>query len=345
MKEKICNQQNLQDHNLANMKKTAIVVVITLLTMIVEIVYGLITGSMALLADGIHMGTHTFALIITLTAYLIAGRHAENPNFAFSTGKVGILGGYTNAIILGITAFYMVYEAIQRLINPENIIFNQALLVAVIGLTVNLISALLLSAGGHEHHHGQMPQEQEHGHHQRQDPHGQMSLGQEHGHPQRQDPLGHEHGHHQGQEHGEPKNNVKHTDHNLRSAYLHVITDALTSVLAIVALLFGKFFDQIWLDPVVAILGALVILKWAYGLLVSTGKLLVDYHPAADDDKIRAMADESGSIIRDLHIWKTSENHKAIILHLEAGKLFNKADFIKKIRNAYGFSHITLELE
>lgn len=306
MKEKICNQQNLQDHNLANMKKTAIVVVITLLTMIVEIVYGLITGSMALLADGIHMGTHTFALIITLTAYLIAGRHAENPNFAFSTGKVGILGGYTNAIILGITAFYMVYEAIQRLINPENIIFNQALLVAVIGLTVNLISALLLSSGGHEHHHGQMPQ---------------------------------------GQEHGEPKDNVKHTDHNLRSAYLHVITDALTSVLAIFALLFGKFFDQIWLDPVVAILGALVILKWAYGLLVSTGKLLVDYHQAADDDKIRAMADESGSIIRDLHIWKTSENHKAIILHLEAGKLFNKADFIKKIRHNYGFSHITLELE
>ena len=292
MTERICNQHDPHSHNNSNMKKTAFVVAITLITMIAEIAYGLITGSMALLADGIHMGTHTFALIVTLVAYVIAAKHSDNPHFAFSSGKVGILGGYTNAIILGITAVYMIYEAAHRLINPETIIFNQALFVAVIGLMVNLISAVLLSSGGNDHH-------------------------------------GHEH-----------------HDHNLRSAYVHVITDAMTSVLAIMALLTGKFFDQTWPDAVVAILGAVVILKWAYDLLVSSGRILVDYHPASDDNTfIRSLAGESDSQVQDLHIWKISENTKVMILKIKAGTHFNKPEFIQKIKSACKLEHITLELD
>ena len=294
MTERICNQYDEYNHNHTNMRKTAIVVSLTLITMIAEIGYGLITGSMALLADGIHMGTHTFALIVTLIAYIIAEKHADNPNFAFSSGKVGVLGGYTNAIILGITAAYMVYEAIHRLINPVTIIFNQALLVAVVGLSVNVISAVLLSSKGHHHDH--------------------------------------EHNHHH--------------DHNLRSAYIHVITDAMTSVLAVIALLTGKFFGQNWPDAVVAILGAFVILKWAYDLLVSSGKLLVDYHPASDDnEKIQNIAKESDSDINDLHIWRTSENHKVMIINLKAGSKFNKEVFIERIKSACHCNHLTLEVE
>ena len=290
MTERICNQYYKKNKTHSNMKKTTLVVTITFITMIAEIGYGLITGSMALLADGIHMGTHTFALIVTLIAYVIAGKNEDNPNFAFSSGKVGILGGYTNAIILGITAIYMVYEAIHRLINPERIIFNQALLVALIGLSINLISALLLSSGGHDHNH--------------------------------------------------------HHDHNLRSAYLHVITDAMTSVLAIIALLSGKYFGQIWPDAVVAILGAVVILKWSYDLLISSGKLLVDYYPVANDNiKIQTIVKESESQVTDLHIWKTSENHKVIMLNLKTGSHFNKERFIQSVKKEIHCNHITIELE
>ncbi len=297
MTERICNQYDGHTRNHANMRKTAVVVSITLFTMVAEIGYGLITGSMALLADGIHMGTHTFALIVTLIAYIIAGKHADNPDFAFSSNKVGVLGGYTNAIILGITALYMVYEAINRLIRPESIIFNQALLVAAVGLIVNLISAALLSAGSHDHHE-----------------------------------------HEQGSHH--------HSDHNLRSAYVHVITDAMTSVLAIIALLAGKLFGQTWPDAVVAILGAVVILRWAYTLLKSSGSLLVDYYPSSDDkEQVQRIAGESGSEINDLHIWRTSENHKVMILNLKAGRNFDKADFIERVQSACRYNHLTLEVE
>lgn len=297
MNERICNQHGGDRLNRGNIKRTSVVVAITLVTMAAEILYGLLSGSMALLADGIHMGTHAFALLVTLAAYFVAGRNARNRNFAFSSGKVGILGGYTNAIILGITAFFMIYEAILRFIHPEEIFFDQALLVAVIGLSVNLVSALLLSAGGHSH-------------------------GRE---------GGSDHHHH---------------DHNLRSAFIHVVTDAMTSVLAIIALLSGKLFGQTWPDAAVAILGALVILKWAWDLLFSSGKMLVDYHPVAEDDeRIRSIAGEFGSVVRDLHVWNTSERDKAIILNLEASEGFDKEDFSRKIRKACGCSHLTLEID
>ncbi|ORC34954.1 hypothetical protein B4O97_11520 [Marispirochaeta aestuarii] len=295
MNQRLCDQYRVPEGNHRNMRKTSVVVVLTLGTMVAEIVFGLITGSMSLLADGIHMGTHTFALLITLIAYVVAERNAGNQNFAFSSGKVGILGGYTNAIILGITALFMVVEAAERLINPKEISFNQALVIALIGLVVNLFSAFLLSA-----------------------PH----QGQEHGH------QGHHH------------------DHNLRAAYLHVITDAMTSVLAIIALLSGKIFSQTWPDAVVAILGALVILKWAYGLLVSSGKLLVDYYPVREDRaSIMELASSYDITVQDLHIWKTSENDKAMVLKVRSEKGFDRNSFYNQALAACDCQHLTLEVE
>ena len=291
MIQRLCKQIDLQGPNRRNMKKTAVVVTITVFTMIAEIGYGLITGSMALLADGVHMGTHAFALMVTLIAYRVTARNAGNPDFAFSSGKVGILGGYTNAIILGITAFYMMYEAVHRLIAPEEILFNQALWVAVIGLGVNVASALLLASGD------------------------------------RTGDNGPEH------------------DHNLRSAYLHVITDAMTSVFAILALLTGKFFDQTWPDAVVAVLGAGVILKWAYGLAVSSGRLLVDHYPMRQDQQIiKAAARRMESKIDDLHIWRISENEKAAVIHVAAGPSFRRDEFDRTLRTDCGLSHLTVDV-
>ena len=291
MNQRVCNQIDHHDHSHANMKKTAIVVAITMSTMIAEIAYGLITGSMALLADGIHMGTHTFALVVTLIAYRVADKNAHNPNFAFSSGKVGILGGYTNAIILGITAFYMVYEAIHRLIVPQEIHFTQALWVAVIGLSVNIVSAMLLSSGGHDDDHGH------------------------------------------------------HHDHNLRSAYIHVITDAMTSVLAIIALLTGKFFHQTWPDAVVAILGAVVILKWAYDLAVSSGGLLVDHYPMEKEQElIRTIAEQTDSRIKDLHIWKISENSKTAVITIQPGASFEITGFRQRLSEVCKLGHLTVEV-
>ncbi len=273
------------------MKRTGIVVLITLTTMLVEILYGLITSSMALLADGIHMGTHTFALIVTLIAYRIAHTQKDNPKFAFSSGKVGILGGYTNAILLGVTALYMMKEAVERLITPQSIGFAQALTVAIIGLLVNLASALLLSGGGHLHSHTD--------------------------------------GHHM--------------DHNLRSAYVHVLTDALTSVLAIAALLSGLFFDQTWPDALVAILGALVILRWAWGLLKSSGKLLVDYHETDEESiQVSKIAASTGAKIVDLHIWNTSEDRKAMIIELEEGPAFDSGVFREQVQALCAVDHLTV---
>ena len=273
------------------MRRTGLVVLITLITMLVEILYGLITSSMALLADGIHMGTHTFALIVTLIAYRIAHTQRDNPKFAFSSGKVGILGGYTNAILLGITALYMMKEAVERLITPQSIGFAQALTVAIIGLLVNLVSALLLSGGG--------------GHHSHTEDH--------------------------------------HMDHNLRSAYVHVLTDALTSVLAIAALLSGLFFDQTWPDALVAILGALVILRWAWGLLKSSGKLLVDYRDSDEEAlQVSKLATSTGSTILDLHIWNTSEDRKAMIMEIDAGPTFDSRAFREQVQSLCAVDHLTV---
>lgn len=232
-----CSQSHrFTTHNQQGEKHTFYVLLLTLFTMVAEIVAGTLYGSMALLADGWHMGTHAAAFCITLFAYRYAKKHSHSARFSFGTGKVSVLGGFTSAIALGIVALLMVVESVHRLFNPESIQFNEAILVAVVGLSVNVASMFLL----HDHHH------------------------HDHG--------DHHHDHHHENEH----EHEHHHDHNLRAAYLHVLADALTSILAIVALIIGKFYGWIWLDALMGIVGALVIGKWTFGLVKQTAPILLD---------------------------------------------------------------------
>jgi cation diffusion facilitator family transporter len=288
---------------------TLIVVVITLITMAVEIIAGLISGSMALLSDGIHMGTHALALFITLAAYIFARKQMDNPSFSFGTGKVGALGGYTNAILLLIAAAAMAFESIERLINPVHIMFNQAIVVAVIGLVVNIVSAIILGRGGadHSHDHDHLPSHDEHS----------DSICQ-----------------HQG-----------HEDHNLKAAYLHVITDALTSVLAIIALLAAKFFGLAWADPLVGILGAIVVTRWAIGLLKQTSSLLLDKSDTSETvTRLRELIESDTTSIEDLHLWQISENERSLILSLTSSDDKGPSFYHNLVKKAGNFEHITVEI-
>ncbi len=288
---------------------TLIVVVITLVTMALEIIAGLISGSMALLSDGIHMGTHALALFITLAAYIFARKQMDNPSFSFGTGKVGVLGGYTNAILLLVAAAAMAFESIERLINPVHIMFNQAIVVAVIGLAVNIVSAVILGHGGPDHSHG-------HGH--------------SHSHDHQSDPACHHHGY---------------EDHNLKAAYLHVITDALTSVLAIIALLAAKFFGLAWADPLVGILGAIVVARWASGLLKQTSSLLLDKSDTSETvNRLRELIESDTTSIEDLHLWQISENAQSLILSLRSSDEKGPSFYHNLVKKVDNFEHITVEI-
>lgn len=297
--EAYCSTRNMREDHRKNEKVTLAVVIITLIMMVAEIVGGILSGSMALLSDGIHMGTHAVALFITLAAYIIARRQQGNPAFTFGTGKVGVLGGYTNAILLIIAGIAMAYESIERIMDPVEIHFNEALIVAAVGLVVNLVSAVILGRGdGHDHDHG-------------------------HGH-------GHDH---------------KHTDHNLRAAYLHVLTDALTSVLAIVALLVGKTMGLVWADPAVGILGAYVVIKWAVGLIRQTGSILLDLGDFSEEiETIRGKLEDEETRICDIHIWQISENERSLIVGLETSSDRSPADYHRIIRDFTSFDHATVEV-
>jgi cation diffusion facilitator family transporter len=221
-----------------NARRTRWVVALTAVMMIGEIIAGYVTGSMALLADGFHMATHAGALTVAAVAYSFAKRHARNPAYSFGTGKVGDLAGFASAMVLGLISLAIGVESVARLFQPITVAFGEATWIAVIGLLVNIASAFLLS-GGHGH---------DHGHH--------------HGHD-------HGRGHHHGHGHG--------GDNNLRSAYIHVLADALTSVLAIAALVAGRYLGWVWMDPVMGIVGAIVIARWSWTLMRDIG------HPARPD--------------------------------------------------------------
>lgn len=302
-------KQLQHDHDFAVTSKkgelrTRIVLVLTFLTMGLEITAGILFGSMALLADGWHMGTHVAAFMITLFAYRYSRIHADDETFAFSSGKVGVLGGFASSVALGAVAFMMLIESGERLFNPHVIHFDESIAVAGFGLLINVISALLLK----DHHH------HEHDHHDHD----------------------HDHAHH-------------HRDHNLKAAYLHVLADALTSVLAIIALLSGKYYGWNWLDPVMGMVGALVIIHWSYSLMRETSPVLVDesialQYKTAVKEKIESDADNR---IADLHIWRVGPNHFAIIISL-VSHTPKAPDYYKRLlRNVIGinkFSHITIEV-
>lgn len=272
------------------------VVALTAFMMLAEITAGIAFGSMALLADGWHMGTHVAALGITLFAYAYARRHADDPHYSFGTGKVGVLGGFASAVVLGVVALLMAGESVKRLFSPVEIRFNEAILVAVIGLVVNLLSALLLKE--HRYH----------------------------------DHAGHERDHH---------------DHNLRAAYLHVLADALTSVLAIAALLTGKYLGWVWMDAFMGIVGALVISRWAWGLLKDTSRILLDgQHDNTLADRVRACLEAEDDVrVSDLHLWPVGENHRAVIVSLVTHHPHPPQHYKQLLlKSIPGLDHITVEV-
>ncbi|MCF4175147.1 CDF family Co(II)/Ni(II) efflux transporter DmeF [Vibrio sp. McD22-P3] len=299
----LTHHHHFSSHNHQGEKRTLYVLLLTLTTMVVEIVAGTVYGSMALLADGWHMGTHAAAFCITLFAYRYAKKHQSNDRFSFGTGKVSVLGGYTSAIALGIVALLMLVESVHRLLNPQSIQFNEAIIVACIGLAVNVISMLLL---GDHHHHGH-----DDAHH-------------------------HEHSHHHGHTH--------HHDHNLRAAYLHVLADALTSVMAIVALVLGKFYGWNWLDALMGMVGALVISKWTLNLLKQTSPILLDEN--IDDKYRKAIQDELTpvALVTDLHIWKVSGHHHAAAITLIDQAGISLDEYKQKLSKFDKIDHLTLEV-
>jgi cation diffusion facilitator family transporter len=286
-----------------NERRMLFVVILTLVTMIAEITAGILTGSMALLSDGWHMGTHAGALGIALFAYIYSRKYADSKRYSFGTGKVGVLAAFTSAIILGVTGILIAYESVNRLLNPVEINFNIAILVAVIGLIVNLLCVWILRGdkGHHHSHHG------------------------DHSHP-------HEYRHH-----GE-------TDYNYRAALLHVIADAMTSVFAIAALLVGKYFGLVWFDPVVGVLGASLILWWAYGLIRRTGHILLDSN-VAESEKIREVIEaDSDNKILDLHVWRVNEEDFAAIVSLVTDTPKPPEHYHELLRKFDDLKHVTVEV-
>jgi cation diffusion facilitator family transporter len=312
-------------------RRTWWVVGLTALMMVGEVAAGYWFNSMALLADGWHMASHAGALGIAAFAYAYARRHRTDPRFSYGTGKVGVLGGYTNAIVLAGVAVLMVVASVERLLEPSPIRFDEALLVATLGLVVNLVSAWVLMGAEGGHGHGGHA----HGAHARAShPHG-AHAGHEHEHE-------HEHEH----DSAPPSPELEHTDHNLRAAYLHVVTDALTSVLAIAALLAGKTLGWLWLDPVMGLVGAVVILNWSRGLLRDTAHILLDGQEVpAYVNGVRATLERDGrGRVTDLHLWRLSPQHLGAVVSLVSHEPRPAQHYKDQLAHIPGLAHVTVEV-
>jgi cation diffusion facilitator family transporter len=266
-----------QDKIRSGERRTLIVIIITALMMVAEVAAGLAFGSMALFADGIHMGSHMVGLGISFLAYIYARKYAHSQRFSFGTGKVNALAGYSSAIFLVIIALYMGYESIHRMINPVTIEYNQAILVAVIGLVVNGASIFILGEKEHTHDHLE-EHDNNHDHAESEHEHDYDQSGRKH---------------------------AKGADHNLKAAYLHVLTDAMTSVLAIIALLGAKYFKLNWMDPLMGVVGAILVIRWSWGLIQGTIKVLLDHQiPAEIQKRITTILEGyKDTKVSDLHIW------------------------------------------
>ena len=311
----------------ASERRTWIVVGISAVMMVLELVVGFATGSLALFADGVHMATHVGALGISGVAYWLARRWATHEAFTFGTGKVYALSGFTSAIILFGTAVWMVVESVLRLWHPHPISFGEALPVAVIGLVVNLVCALVLGHHDHGHDHG-------HGHdhahgHRHTSPaaaHGHDHAEHDHAGHSHHDHAGHSHhGHADHSHHGHADHHADKTpaeDHNLRAARLHVIADALTSVFAIVALVAGRYFGIALLDPLVGILGGVLVGRWAVGLCGSAAKQLLDVVPSlAATEVLRKRLESIDDVaVADLHLWEFGPGQLGCIVKLVSAK-------------------------
>jgi cation diffusion facilitator family transporter len=301
--------------NPAGERRTWFVVALTAVTMVAEIVAGLLTGSMALLADGWHMATHVVALSIAGFAYLLARRWAGDERFAFGTWKIEVLGAFTSALLLLVVAFAMAFESAHRLLRPEPIQFGIALGVAAIGLLVNLLSAWMLRGRGADSHHG-------HDHH--------AQPGHDHSH-------GHSHGHHHG--HG-------HHDLNLSSAYAHVLTDAMTSVLAIVALAAGLWWGWAWMDPAMGVVGAAVIAWWAKGLIGDSARVLLDREMDAPVvQQVRdAIQSDGDAEIADLHVWRVGRASYAAVVSVVAHNPLSPDAYRARVCAISSLAHVSIEV-
>jgi len=312
------------DHGLsvaAHETRTRWVVVLTCAMMVGELVAGYLTNSLALTADGWHMGTHAGALGMASGAYWFARTRSRAAAFSFGTGKVHALAGYTSAIILAVVALWMMYESASRLLHPEPIAFGQALPIAVLGLLVNLASVKLLHVGQDDH--GQVERE-----HAEPDNH----AGHGHGH-------GHGHGRHAQGGHG-------HGDHNLRAAYLHVLADAFTGVLAILALVGGKYLGWYVLDPLMGIVGGVVISRWSLSLCRSAARQLLDMVPSAElVARIRRRLESiPGTQVVDLHVWEIGPQARACLASVVSSEPRSSLEYHQALRDHEQLSHVTIEV-
>jgi cation diffusion facilitator family transporter len=307
-----------------NERRTWFVVALTAAMMVAEIIGGSIYNSMAVVADGWHMSTHAGALAIAALAYRFASRHARDPRFTFGTGKVGELAAFTSAVILAMIAAAIGYESILHLITPEPIDFVEATWLAAAGLCVNLASAWLLFDKDH-HHAGH-----DHGH----------THGHDHGH----DHDHHDHDHHDHHDHAHHGHAGGH-DSNLRAAYVHVLADALTSVLAVGGLLAGRFFGWVWMDPAVALVGVCVILSWSFGLVRSAGTVLLDMVPDRHlAGSIRKRLEAEGDRVSDLHLWRLGPGHAGLIASIVTEQPQPPAVYKHRLEGLAGLSHVTVEV-
>ncbi|MDH7785774.1 cation diffusion facilitator family transporter [Ochrobactrum sp. 19YEA23] len=290
----------LGDDHARNERRTWLVIAITASMMVVEIVAGNVFGSMALTADGWHMSTHAAAMLIAALAYLYARKHVANPRFSFGTGKLGDLAAFASAIVLALIALLIGWESFLRFQAPVTIDFQEAIIVAVIGLLVNLVCAWLLKD---DHHHS------------------------------------HDHGH------SHDRNATK--DQNLRAAYLHVLADALTSVLAIAALVLGSVYGWLWLDPAIGIVGAVVIARWSWGLIRDAGSVLLDYVPKDEDlpEEIEQIISREDAQIVDLHVWQLGPGHHGAIISIVTDKPRAPSYYRSKLAVIHDLSHVTVEVE
>lgn len=282
-------------------RRTFTVIALTATMMIVEIVAGLVFSSMALLADGLHMASHAVALSIAALAYVYVRRHAHDPRFCFGTGKANALGGFTGAVLLAIFAVLMAGESFNRLVHPVTIAFDQAILVAIVGLVVNGTSMLILGPRTHDHH---------------------------------EEAHEHDDAHH------------AHADHNLRSAYLHVLADALTSLLAIFALLTAKYLGTTWMDPLMGIVGAVMVARWSIGLLRLTTAVLLDQQaPERVQSAVRASIEgRDDNRVADLHVWSVGPSIYAAIVSVVSGRPRAPEWYKAALPDRLGLVHVTVEV-
>ena len=272
--------------------RTRAVVTLTAVMMLIEIAAGVIYGSMALLADGLHMASHASALGLSLAAYIYARRHAHDRRFSFGTGKINSLAGFASAVVLALFALTMAGESIHRFLEPVPISFDQAIAVAILGLVVNVLSVVILR-DGHDHHH-----------------------------------HGHQH------------------DHNLQAAHLHVLADALTSLLAIIALVAAKITGAVWMDPAMGLVGGALVAFWSWGLMKTTGSVLLDRQ--AEDHVVerlrRSVEGDSRFEIVDLHVWSIGPGYRAAIISVRSPRPDVRDRIAELVPSDLGIAHLSVEI-